>query len=68
MWNDFLLAAVMPVTNGVNEVWRGNENPKLMMNLVAAKAVASLWRRCDENGLFRSEWEEWDVAGVWLME
>ena len=55
MWNDFLLAAVMPVTNGVNEVWTRDENPKLMMNLVAVKAVANLWRRCDEYGPFYNE-------------
>ena len=55
MWNDFLLAAVMPVTNGVNEVWTSDENPKLMMNLVVVKAVAKLWRRCDEYRLFCNE-------------
>ena len=55
MWNDFLLAAVMPVTNGVNEVLTSDENPKPLTNLVAAKPVASLSSRCDEYGLFCNE-------------
>ena len=54
MWNDFPLAAVKPVANGVKGVLTSVECPKPMPKLVAAKPVTSLSRPLDEHEIYRN--------------